>query len=482
MTANSHVVTLDGSHRTMPAGARRLGPAGAAERIEISVYLKPRDRHAPQAADRAALAASRASLHAADIGAVESFARAHGLDVVESDPARRLIRLAGTVEAMTKAFHTELHDVEQAGAHYRMRQGALSVPAHVAPCIESVLGLDNRPVAKAKFLIVPAAQATQSAHLPNEFVELYDFPTGVDGTGHNIAIVELGGGYADSDTAQAFQSMGLTPPTVTAVSVDGATNTTGTDADGEVALDIQVAGGIAPGAHLVVYFAPNTDQGFADAISQAAHDTANAPSVISISWGGPESGYTSQAAATMNSVIQDAGTMGISVFVASGDSLATDGLTDGAAHVDFPASSPYAIGCGGTDIGTSGTTITTETVWNDGDSGTGGGISDLFDIPAFQQNVTLPPSVNGGRKGRGVPDVAGDAAPATGYTIVLAGQSQGRRRDQRRRPALVRPYRPDQPVPEQERRFFSSHPLRRHVRHARNHHGQQQTVRQPDRL
>ena len=430
MPPNTHSVALEGSHRSMPHGARMLGRTDPGTSITVSLYLNPRDDGAEAAptgtrAERlASMTASRTSLHAADIAAVEAFAREHALTVSEVLPAQRLVRLSGPASAMQAAFHTELHNVEHDGHRYRMRQGQLSVSGSIAPLIQSVLGLDDRPVAKPRFVIKPRAQGTDTAHLPNEVGTLYNFPTGVDGTGHNIALIELGGGYNDADNAQAFSAMGVKAPTVTSVSVDGATNSTGTDADGEVALDIQVAGGNAPGANIVVYFTTNTDQGFADAINQAAHDTANAPSVISISWGGPESGWTTQATATMNTAIQDAGTLGVSVFVASGDSLATDGVDDGSAHVDFPASSPYAIGCGGTNIATSGTTVTAETVWNDGDSGTGGGISDLFDVPSFQANVTLPASVNAGRKGRGVPDVAGDAAPATGYTIVLNGATQ----------------------------------------------------------
>ncbi len=419
MPTQTSFVELAGSHRLMPRGARRLGLVSGGERMEISLYLKPRD-----AAPAADLASSRAALHGPDIDAVTVFAQAHGLTILEAIPARRYVRLGGTASDFQSAFRTELHRVEHDGATYRMREGALSIPDTLAPIVESVLGLDNRPVAQPRFVIMPRAQGSDTAHLPNELGRLYNFPTGVDGTGHNIAIIELGGGYNDSDNAQAFAAMNLKVPTVTAVGVDGASNSPGQDADGEVALDIQVAGGNAPGANLIVYFTTNTDQGFADAISQAAHDTANAPAIISISWGGPESGYTAQAVSTMNSVMQDAGTLGVSVFVASGDSLATDGLTDGAAHVDFPASSPYAIGCGGTNIATSGAAITTETVWNDLTSGTGGGISDLFAVPGFQSGVTLPPSVNAGRAGRGVPDVAGDAAPATGYTIVLNGAAQ----------------------------------------------------------
>ncbi|MBV8803476.1 MAG: S53 family peptidase, partial [Sinobacteraceae bacterium] len=179
-----------------------------------------------------------------------------------------------------------------------------------------------------------------------------------------------------------------------------------------------------PGARIAVYFAPNTDAGFVDAITSAVQDTTNKPSVISISWGGPESNWTAQAIQSMNSALQDAVTLNVSVFVASGDNLATDGVTDGKAHVDFPASSAAAIGCGGTSIATSGNTITGESVWNDGSSGSGGGISDQFPVPAFQENANLPPSVNDGQKRRGVPDVAGDADPSTGYQVVFNGQSQ----------------------------------------------------------
>ena len=213
--------------------------------------------------------------------------------------------------------------------------------------------------------------------------------------------------------------MGLTPPTVVAVSVDGGKNTPSPDdgADGEVALDIQVAGGAAPGARIAVYFAPNSDAGFVDAITSAVHDSTNEPSVVSISWGSAESNWTQQAIQSMNSAMQDASTVHVSVFCASGDNLATDGVNDGKAHVDFPASSPWAIGCGGTSISVNGSSITSETVWNDGDSGGGGGISDLFPVPTFQANANLPPSVNDGQTRRGVPDVAADAAPGTGYQI-----------------------------------------------------------------
>ena len=371
------------------------------------------------------MAASRAARHADDIALVQDFAAQTGLEVTAVEPERRLVKLAGSAAAMQAAFRTELRHADVGKQRCRVRHGALSLPEDLAPIVEAVLGLDTRPVARPRSIIRPAA-STAASYLPNAVGALYDYPTGVTGAGQCIGLIELGGGYNDADTAAAFKAMGLPAPTVVAVPVDGAANTPTPDsgADGEVALDIQVAGGVAPGAMIAVYFTPNTDAGFVDAITAASHDTANKPSVLSISWGGPEAGWTAQAMTTMTSALRDAASLGISVFVAAGDSLATDGVSDGKAHVDFPASSPWAIGCGGTLIEVAGDQIAQETVWNEGSSGTGGGISDVYPVPDFQAGAKLPPSVNDGHAGRGVPDVAGDADPESGYVVVVNGQRQ----------------------------------------------------------
>ena len=430
-TTDPQRTEIAGSHLAAPAKGRHVGAVPKGERIEVSIYLKPRDQHQTNQTRltgsvderRQKLAEHRATAHRDDIRRIEEFISAHGLTIISVDPARRLIRAAGPADAVTAAFSAQLALYEEDGRRYRARSGTLAVPSELHGVVESVLGIDGRPVAHTRIIRSRAAQPASVE--PNRLGQLYDFPTGVNGAGVAIALIELGGGFREADTAAAFKAMKLTAPKVIAVSVDGGTNDqSGSDADGEVALDIQVAGGVAPGALIAVYFAPNTDAGFADAISQAAHDSTNKPSVISISWGSAESGWQTQAITTMNSVLQEAAALGISVYVASGDNLATDSVSDGKAHVDFPASSPYAIGCGGTHITVGGNGITQEVVWNDGTSGTGGGISDLFDVPAFQAHANLPASVNGGRKGRGVPDIAGDAAPASGYVIVVDGQTE----------------------------------------------------------
>jgi kumamolisin len=187
---------------------------------------------------------------------------------------------------------------------------------------------------------------------------------------------------------------------------------------------------VAPQASIAVYFAPNTDAGFLDAVTTAIHDTVNKPSVISISWGGPESSWTQQALTGFDSAFQAAAALGITVCIASGDNGSSDGVTDGGNHVDFPASSPHALACGGTSLAASGGAITSETVWNDallggnvGDGAGGGGVSTVFALPVWQEGLqtTLTAGGTAALAMRGVPDVCGDADPVTGYQIRIDG-------------------------------------------------------------
>ena len=129
----------------------------------------------------------------------------------------------------------------------------------------AVLGLDTRPQARPYYRRRKEKQAASVSYTPLQVGAAYQFPAGYDGAGQGIALIELGGGYSDANVAQYFQSIGVTAPRVTAVPVDGGSNSpTGAadGPDGEVQLDIEVAGALAPGAAITVYFAPNTDQGF----------------------------------------------------------------------------------------------------------------------------------------------------------------------------------------------------------------------------
>ncbi|HLY81515.1 MAG TPA: S53 family peptidase, partial [Acidimicrobiales bacterium] len=373
--------------------------------------------------------AARFGADAEDLTKVESFAKEHGLVVEQTDAARRVVVLGGTVADMGDAFGVELSRYDHADGSYRGRVGAITIPADLEGVVTSVHGLDDRPAARPHVRVAPAAvQPRQDGgpYSPVEVAAAYDFPTDKAGQGECVAIIELDGGYTDTDMQTFFQNLGIPEPAISSVGVDGGTNNPSpiNNADVEVALDIEVVGAVAPGARMAVYFAPNTDQGFLDAITTAVHDTTNAPSIISISWGSAEANWSGQSLQAFDQAFQSAGLMGVTVCCASGDNGSGDGVTDGQAHVDFPASSPNVLACGGTQLSESAGSITAEVVWNEGGGATGGGISDVFDLPAYQSAAGVPPSANAdGRVGRGVPDVAGDADPATGYQIVVNGQT-----------------------------------------------------------
>jgi kumamolisin len=439
-------ITLKGSERTALPGATMLSPADPAEQLEVSMIVRRSARQALQARV-AKLAAGNRSVNIlsreefarqhgadpADLAAVRKFAAAHGLNVVEEHAGRRTVVLSGTVEQFNGAFSVQLRQFAHSAGTYRGRTGVIQLPAELDGVIEAVLGLDNRPQAKPHFRLRPPGKERLDGAPPSisftplQVASLYGFPSGT-GKGQCVAIIELGGGFRTADLQTYFKDLQVGTPKVSAVSVDHGSNApTGemNGPDGEVMLDIEVVGSIAPAADIVVYFSPNTDAGFLDAVTTAIHDAANKPSVISISWGGPESAWTAQAMTAMDDAFQAAATMGVTVCVASGDGGSSDGVGDDGDHVDFPASSPYALGCGGTSLRASGSAIASEVVWNDGAQGgaSGGGISSFFPTPAWQKGakaIHSDGSITALTK-RGVPDVAGDADPDTGYNVRIDG-------------------------------------------------------------
>jgi kumamolisin len=196
---------------------------------------------------------------------------------------------------------------------------------------------------------------------------------------------------------------------------------------------------VAPKASIAVYFSDFTVKGWVDALTQAIHDTTNNPSVISISWGFAEEEpldgtgttsiiWTEQAVKTVNQALMAAGALGVTVLCAAGDDGSSDQFNDGKDHVDYPASSPYLLACGGTKLAGRGSTISSEVVWNElskNEGATGGGISLLNPKPGYQDNVETPPSKHAGTaNGRLVPDIAGDADPESGFAILVDGQPQ----------------------------------------------------------
>ncbi|MBZ5614255.1 MAG: S53 family peptidase [Acidobacteriia bacterium] len=445
MTSARKFNVISGSERQPVRGARLIHNAHPDQVIEISLRLRPKSG-AKHRELRSAIEnpnykhMSRTDFEnahgadPADLDQIKKFAQEYGLKVHETgtELARRTVLLSGTASNLEKAFHVELKEYSHPKGNFRGRVGTISVPADYADIVTGVFGLDNRPQAEPHFRRSPQpaagfkAHTATASHDPNEVAQIYDYPPG-DGTDQCIGIIELGGGFQLDDLSNYFSSLNINPPQVISFSVDGGANSPSTpdSADGEVMLDIEVAGAIAPAAKIVVYFAPNTDRGFLDAITTAVHDSANQPSVISISWGAAESQWTPQALTNFDEAFQAAAAMGVTVCAASGDNGSSDGVNDGSNHVDFPASSSFALGCGGTTLQASNGQIVNETVWDNlpaGGGATGGGVSDSFPLPTWQDGLGVPqPSVQGG--GRGVPDVSGDADPATGYNILVDGQN-----------------------------------------------------------
>ena len=439
----SQHVALQGSTKPAPDGTPVAG-IQKQEPVTITLRLRPA-QPLPDLLDPDVRAnftpltredfASRYGSTDSDIAVVRAFAAHAGLTVVKEEPHKRAVELQGSVEQMEKAFHVSLSNyTDPEGVRFRGRTGAILIPTELEGIVEGIFGFDTRPVAQPKIrrlkrVIRPNVK--NISYYPTDIARLYNFPENATGKGQCIGIIELGGGYTTSDVNAYYEKLGFAAPTLVAIPVDGGSNAPGktvSDADGEVTLDVEVAGTVAPDARIAVYFAGNTTKAFQDAVNTAIHDTTNKPSVISISWGGPEDTSETSYYTTFDQDFQSAAAMGITVCAAAGDSGSSDGVSDGAPHVDYPASSPYVLGCGGTTLEANiqSDTISSEVVWNEPDNGgaTGGGVSAIFGLPSYQSNAGVPTLPGTGKAGRGVPDVAGDADPATGYNILLGGQTE----------------------------------------------------------
>jgi kumamolisin len=452
-------VQLEGSHRKLPLRGKLLGAAEGHGKIKISIRLRSRAA-ATMADDRImALGAQKpsrrhylsreeyAAQHGADpadVAKVETFAQEHGLTVQRVHTSSRIIKLQGTIAAFSAAFGVKLRQVEHRNRVFRVREGAILVPAGLREIIVGVHGLDNRSVARSHFRTrqkqnkQAKRKSDSDRALPvPEVARLYNYPSGLKGDGQCIALIELnmldrkgrvnGTGFKRSDIATFFKKFGLPVPEIVSVGVDGGGNKPGkSKSDGEVVLDIEVAGAVAPGAKIAIYFAPNTTNGFIDAVNAAVHDKVHRPSIISISWGWSEDELPDAFLDGMNDAFRAAAALGITVCTSAGDygSAGMESHWDGKPHVEFPSSSPLVLACGGTTLEASNGKIKREIVWNQGArrGAGGGGISNIFPLPPYQKKIKPPKSPNR-FEGRGVPDVAGNA-DRSGYQAFLNGRSR----------------------------------------------------------
>jgi kumamolisin len=463
---------LEGSYRRFAQAASLIGAADPKEILSVIVRVRRRSdvpampSHEEWAAtppeQRKILSrqdlAEQYGAAQSDLDKVADFARNNGLAVLETSVARRTVTLSGTVELFSTAFKVELGRYQSPKETYRGREGYVHVPTDLAEIVEGVFGLDNRRMARRDS---DGAASGASPLTPPQVARLYNFPGSPSASGQTIGILEFSGpakgsnpmvttGYNQGDLQSFINSLGadLTTPKIIAVSVDQAPNMPAGSIDNltlknandiEVALDIQVAASVAQGANIVVYFTPCTDMGWVDGVASAVHDAINSPLVFSISWGWPELEadsfmnaiipstwpfeWTQQTVQALNQTFQEAALIGMTVFASSGDNGSSCQVNDGNAYVQYPASDPWVTACGGTRIENVSGNKFDEVTWNDETGATGGGISYLFDQPSWQAGANVPVSLNPDhRKGRGVPDVAGNASAHSGYTPWLYGK------------------------------------------------------------
>jgi len=380
--------------------------------------------------------AARHAAHADDLAEVRAYAERRGLRVVAGSRVARTVVVEGGKAAVERAFAPPAGRVPGAP------------PADLEGVVEAVIGLSPHAPARPHF---PAAGGGEERGTASprftcpEIAELYSFPE-ADGVGQTIAVVCLGGGFHQSDLDAFAASIGLPPPAVEAVGVQGGANRPVSMAELqglvryletlegpppsdaamftlETTMDVELALGFSPGARVVAYFAPSNDeQGFYQAVSAAVFDEERRPSVLSLSWGWKEEQWQDESAAILPAVeelLAEAGRLGVTFCASSGDSGA--GGAGSAAWVQYPASSPYALSCGGTTIEVAGGEIVAETAWRQrvGDQiySSGGGVSAIFARPAFQDGIAL--LEKDGK--RGVPDVSGVADRGAGVAITVGG-------------------------------------------------------------
>ena len=440
--ATTHVV-LKGAHRVRRPGAQLLGRTDAHEWCEITMKVRRKAPLPEPSADgkpvlnRADLAEKHGAA-TADLNQVEKVLSGLGITTQATDAASRTVRAAGTAASMEKAFNVHLFKSRHNNHAYRSRTGDIYLPKELDGVVTAVFGLDTRRMAnhrstapqRARRTLPPAS--SRPWFLPQELAQAYAFPPG-DGTGQTIGVIELGGEYVHSDLETFATMTGLSVvPSVDVVDAEklSASDARDQDSIGEVMLDIEVVAGVCPRANIVGYFSNFTEKGWVDVLDSAIHDTAHNPGVLSISWGLAEGQdiWTQQAMDVINDSMKAAATLGMTVCVAAGDDGSDDQVGDGAAHVNFPASSPYVLSVGGTTLIKNGASFT-EAVWKEGDGlradgggSTGGGVSTVFQRPTYQNGITIQSINPGAINGRIVPDISADAAGGTGYFMVANGQ------------------------------------------------------------
>ena len=446
------------SHLKGAKPAKTTNPPTNSDLLEITLVLRPHKTIPVSRSEKHLTHKKFESQHrasAADVARIRKFAAAHGLTIAHDASHRRVVVLGGSSESIAQAFDTDFDHLHHPRASYFAPSRHPSVPAELKDIVEAVFGLNTRPAARRQRLW-KTAKPKDSTRSILELAEAYAFPEGTDGTGQTIGLIELGGGFNPADVEDFCARLGIPTPRITVVGVKGGANqpapprdvrslldfvngqrtlsTSQQNSDAieaaqctvEATMDIEIVAALAPGAHIVVYFATPDEQGIYNAITRAIHDEQNRPSVLSISFGEPEIALSDAYIHAIDKALLAASHLGITVLASSGDAGALNNSPDKLPAVNFPASSPYCLACGGTTAKPTRSHSKEEIVWNSRHHGikgaTGGGVSRKFPVPLWQRQARVPLGPTG-RSGRGVPDIAGPADPRYGCEILVAGTS-----------------------------------------------------------
>jgi pseudomonalisin len=423
------------------SGESDLG-ALAPQAMKVTLVLAPRNAGAlqtlvssPHAALSSAQFTARFAPAASTVSAVGTWASANGLKVGSVSANRMLVSLTGSSSAVASAFHTALHRFRTAadGTFYKPT-GTAQLPSGLASQVTAVLGLSS--LGKVTVAHPAHRSSTDLSHIlatpglpsslnypadygPQGLWSLYDAPSSQTGSGQQLSIITEGDvSQPKKDLATFEQHFGL--PTVNWNQIDVGTPSTDTSGDDEWDLDSQYSTGFAPGVtQLNVYVAPSlADQDILTAVNKWVTDDSTRQGSFSAGECdilADASGFTSG----LDAVLKEADVQGQTMFFSSGDTgsqcpavVGENGVPAGVPDTNYPASSPYGIGVGGTSVLGPGPS---EIAWYAG----GGGLSPIEPTAAFQANtkvlgVTAPPT-------RGVPDVSLDADPESGYDVVVSG-------------------------------------------------------------
>ncbi len=422
-TTSEKRIPIPGTERKVWPGSHQAESLSSDADILLTAWLRPKrggdlDRARARTlsatpplqrtyADRKALARQTGADNE-DVELLRRYCESFDLKIVDS--RWRAVAISGSIERLVEAFGATVAIFEDdSQRRFRHRSGALHVPSKIAAVVRGIFGLHQWPRSRK----LGSLQRHTTPLFARDVATRYQFPD-ADGSGQTVGVVQLRGVFKPSDFDQCMRAQGLTPahPIVKRVDDAAVAHEIATTKDLEAALDVQIIGSLAPGARIVVYEAPDDERGFLDAIAKALFDEENAPSVLSISYGWPEHLWTPVALGILDDLFTVAALVGVSIFCSSGDNGAELDY-DGKPHVLAPASSPFAIACGATVI--TSDPSAQEQAWER----TGGGFSERFDVPQWQDVARATASRIGMSPGRGVPDVAAQQQP--GYYVVMDG-------------------------------------------------------------